>query len=367
MLMVRTPGFVMDRAPHDAVAETVHRAPEVTEFQAQDEVGLGNHRTAAPGVAKRMAVGEIRTAAGIHHRTLQQFGQLDQARHAGRRARQAVGNDHRAFRLDQLLGGFRYRRAVSLREGHARKLGDVQRGAVWNRVFLQLAVHRQQDRRHGRRHGDLVGAHRRLGEMLQRGRLIVPFDEIAHDHRRIDRRVRRFKGKPPNGDVHRVAGDHVDRDLVAEGVVQRHRGMLEPDGALDQHGQGPAFDLGIAMRHRHRDFLMHAAEHFRLLVHAAIDDRFVQAAEGRGGRLRDVIEIETLQHIEHEVGAAGGLLVRIGRRRHGLGGDIGPWRAAAGGRRRGRLRGGGCGRTECCANRRGAPQKVAAADFVCAF
>ena len=38
----------------------------------------------------------------------------------------------------------------------------------------------EQHRRHRRRRGELVGAHRRFGEVLQRGRLIVPFDEIAH-------------------------------------------------------------------------------------------------------------------------------------------------------------------------------------------
>ena len=60
--------------------------------------------------------------------------------------------------------------------------GYVNLALVWNRIFLQLAVHHQEYRHHRRGHRDLVGANGGLGKMWQRGGKIVPL-HIVTDHR----------------------------------------------------------------------------------------------------------------------------------------------------------------------------------------
>ena len=115
----------------------------------------------------------------------------------------------------------------------------------------------QQHRRHRRRHRDLVGAHRGFAEMRAASRRVVPFDEIAHHARRHPapnapiRTPRRALGG-----VDGVADHHEDRHAVASGVVERHRGVLQADRAVRQRQHRLAFDLGIAVRHRDRHFLV---------------------------------------------------------------------------------------------------------------
>src|SRR5262249_32340251 len=69
---------------------------------------------------------------------------------------------------------------IALRRHDRRELRDMQVLTVGNRILLQLGVERKEYRPHRRGRRDLVGAHRRLGEMLERSRLIVPFGEVAH-------------------------------------------------------------------------------------------------------------------------------------------------------------------------------------------
>ena len=71
------------------------------------------------------------------------------------------------------------------------------------------------------------------------------------------------------------------------------------------------------------DILVHAGDDFRFVV-AVIDDGFVQAAVARSAIDRQIFDAERIEDIDHEIAAARGLIHRIGRRRHGLGGDL-PW------------------------------------------
>src|SRR5215469_1334785 len=86
------------------------------------------------------------------------------------------------------------------------------------------------------------------------------------------------------------------------------------------------------------DILVHAGDDFRPVV-AVIDDGFMQAAVARSAIDRQVFDAEGVEHVDHEIAAARGLIDRIGGRRQGLRGDL-PWT------RNGslaRLRGGGDG------------------------
>ena len=347
---------------HDAVAEHMGGAVEVVHLQAQNDIGLAQNGVAAASVIERMPGREIGTPALVDHWALQGLGQFDQPVHAVLCPRKTVGNDHGIFRLDQKVRGFRHGTAVALRQRHTRQRRHGERGAVRDRIFLHLAVERQQYRPHRRRHGDLPGAHGRFREMLQRGGLVVPFQIVACNNRGIDGGMVPFEGEQPLGGVQRIANDHVDGRLVAIGVVQRHGGVLQADRGLRHHRHRLALDLHIAMRHGHGDFLVGATEQFRRLVAAMIDDRLMKAAEGVGRCLGHIFDLQHLQDIDHEVAAAGGLLDRIGRRRQGLRGHVGRRHRTACGRGDGRLGGGGPGRSQRRAGQRSALQKAAAAD-----
>ena len=84
---------------------TFHRSPEIPDFQAQDSVGgIGGSR--ALGLIQRMARGEIHAAVLIDDRGLQRFRELDEVVQTRRRARAAIGDDHRIFGVDQQPRGF---------------------------------------------------------------------------------------------------------------------------------------------------------------------------------------------------------------------------------------------------------------------
>jgi hypothetical protein len=287
-------------------------------LQREDHVGLSDDRAAERHV-ERVPRGEIHSPEVVDNSALQGFGEFDQARHAGRGSGHAIANDHGIFRRHQHLGEFGKRRVVALRRDDPRKPRNTQRVAFRDRVFLQLGIERQHHRRHRRRHRDLVGAHRRLGEMLQRGRLIVPFDEITDHGARIDRRMHPFSAGAALVGLDDIAAHDDDGHPVAPGVVHRHRGVLQANHAVANHGHRLALDLGVALRHMDRDFLVRTGQDFRPGVAAVIDDRFMKPAETRGAIHGEIVDVECLEDIDHEIPATRTLADGVRRRRHGFG------------------------------------------------
>ncbi len=206
----------------------------------------------------------------------------------------------------------------------------------------------------GRRHRDLVGAHHRLGEMLQRHRLVVPLGEVAHQ--RVDvlgRMVGRHAGRPVGG-VEIGAADDDHGNAVAPGIVDRHGRMLQADGAVAQHHQRLAGGLEVAMGHADRRFFVGAGDEFRLLVAAVVDQRLVQGAEARSRVGDDIVDVEGLDHVDHEVRSIGTMGLRQFLRDAGLGRDhagIGPQRGRTPRRRIAGI-GDRCGRGDGCVRRR---------------
>jgi hypothetical protein len=56
------------------------------------------------------------------------------------------------------------------------------------------------------------------------------------------------------------------------------------------------------VRHCDSDFFVQAGQELRLLVAPIIDDGFLQAAKRRAGQRGDVIDVESTQDIDHEIG-----------------------------------------------------------------
>ncbi len=248
--------------------------------------------------------GKIHPPGIVDHRALQRFGKLGEPRHAGRRAGEPITEKNRVLGRHQHSRQLLDRAGIGLRRDHPGDFGNAQRFGVTNWIFLQLGVERDEHRPHRRRRCDLVGAHHRLGEMLQRGRLIVPLDEVAHDRAGIDRGVHPFGAGRALIGLHDIAAEHDHRHAVAPGVVHRHGGVLQADHAMADHGERLALNLGVALPHMHRDLLVRTGEDLGLRVLGVVDDRLMQAAEARGAVHRQIVDVERLEDVDHEVAAA---------------------------------------------------------------
>ena len=162
------------------------------------------------------------------------------------------------------------------------------------RALLHVVVYHQHHRPHGRRHSEFVGPNGGFGEVAQRSGFIVPLDVIADHRRHILSAVVRIDAVCPRAAVHPVADDDVDRHPVGVGVVDRHRGVLQSDDAVQHRHHRLALDLGEAMRHGHRRLFVAAGQQLRHLVAAVVDDGFVQAFEARAWIRSNVLEAERL-------------------------------------------------------------------------
>ena len=232
-------------------------------------------------------------------------------------------------------------RGVLGRDEHLRELGDRTRvGRRWggwrqsrhaqlptigdgDRFLLEGGIRHQHHGpvRRGRRY--LVGAHRRLGEVRERHRRVVPLGVIADHRRGVLHRVRPLHVAAPPRGVEDVADHHVDGHAIGKGVVDRHRRMLQADGAMGHDHHRLALDLGVAVCHRHRRLLVAARQELGLGVAAVVDDGLVQTAE-RGARVGGhILQVERLEDIDHEVRAGAIGVVFLRRRRRGAGFDGG--------------------------------------------
>ena len=313
----------------ELIAIGVERRPVVVHLESEHDVGLPDIPARAAALIERMARRHVEARTRVDHRALQQLGELDQAIVALLRAGIAVGDQHGVLGVDQHPRGFRHRARIALRIGDRRQLGDPELLPFLDRVFLKRAVGDDHHRQSRRRHRDLVGADGRLGEVLQRCGIIVPLRVVADDDGGILRGVIPFDAGTPLLHRHDIADHAIDRHAVAPGVVERHGGVVQADGAVREDAERLLLDLVVAVAHRHRDFLVRAGEEFGIDVAAVIDQRLVQAAEARRGVRRHVLEAEALQAVDHEIAAAppdgqrlergrdGGLRRAVGER-HGV-------------------------------------------------
>ena len=142
----------------------------------------------------------------------------------------------------------------------------------------------EHDRAVRRRHRDLVGAHAGLREVSERHGHVVPLDVIAHHRGGVLHAVGPLDVTPAPAHVEDVAEDDVDGHAVGVGVVDRHRRVLEAHGSVRHHQHRLAGDLGVAVRHGDRRFLVTAGQELGRRVAAVVDQRFVEA---RGTTIRD--------------------------------------------------------------------------------
>ena len=175
--------------------------------------------------------------------------------------------------------------------------------------FLQRGVVAHVDRALRLGHHDRVGARKALRHAVDRGRLVVPLGVVAHRVALHQRGVGPVDVRAALGFVHRAGGAHdEDRHPVEIGVVDRHAGVQQADQVVQDHGGRLAGRLGVAVGDLHRDFLV-VAEHHRRLVVAVVDERVVQAAEARAWIERDEREAVALDHVDDDVGLPAGVVL----------------------------------------------------------
>ena len=198
----------------------------------------------ALALVQRMARREVHAAALVDRRRLQRLRELDRAgvMPFGVRARRsATSTGFSARRASARLPRPRPTRPAAA-TGSVSFGNRSRRSLLLDRVLLQIAVEHEHDRRHRRRERDLVRAHGRFGEVRERPRACRPTSCSRAPSRRRPARRGTTRRAAANRGVAVVADDQVDRHAVAPGVVERHRGVLQADGAVRHHGERLALD-----------------------------------------------------------------------------------------------------------------------------
>jgi hypothetical protein len=79
--------------------------------------------------------------------------------------------------------------------------------------------------------------------------------------------------------------------------------VLEADDVVHDGGHRRALGLGVAVGQGDGDLLVGGEDQLGGTVAAVVDQRIVQAAIGRAGIERDVLDADGAQEVDHEIGA----------------------------------------------------------------
>ena len=226
-----------------------------------------------------MGLREIHSAPHINDPRLQCFGQLHQQPDTTLGARRTIDDNHRILRVGEETGRLLHCASLALRRRSRRIAWNIEFLAIvvdW--LLLETGVKRDHDWAVRRGHGDLVSAHERLREVLQRNRRVVPLGEVADQRVNVLRGVKGRHARRPMGSIKVVAAHNDNRHAVAPRIVDSHRGVLEADRPVAQRHQRLAGDLEVAVGHADSGLLVRASEELRHLVAAVVDQRLVDAA-----------------------------------------------------------------------------------------
>ena len=193
MLISLVPGFIRCWLKPMAVARRCRRSwfttrPEVGQLHADDDVGIGDRGRSG---AEMMRLREVHPLADVDDAGLQRLGKLHEQPHAvlgARRAARPRSPDSAPRRGAWRLPSPRPSRRPAARSACISGCRASRRCGP-DRLLLQAGVERDHDRAVGRGHRDLVGAHDRLREVLQRHRRVVPLGEVANQRVDVLRRV----------------------------------------------------------------------------------------------------------------------------------------------------------------------------------
>ena len=278
-----------------------------------------------------MPIGNVHAFSPVVDGGLQDLRQFRDQLHAVGSSRGPAAVDSRTLRGNQHFGGFPDRTDVTAwRRGH----GEFRDTKVLMgiRILLQSCIADDGNRSHGRSHHDLVSPHGVGRKRLERSWIVVPFCKVTNHGAHVLRAVVPVDAAGTHCRVHVVSDDQEDRHAIRVGIVDRHRSMLQADGAVEQCHHRLAFDLGVSVGHCNRRFLVATGEQFGLGIVSVVDDGLVQAFKTGSGIGGDVFQVQRLEHVHHKVGAG----IFDNPRVHGGGGrsDLGRQLCIAGHERR---------------------------------
>ena len=276
----------------------VEAAEEAVLVQAEDDV----RRAHVAAAAQWMLIGDGAPAA--LHRGLERLRQLHQQPHAVLVAGDAAGEDERALRGHEHLCRFGHSSGIARRRRREGQLRNAELRAVGDRVLLQRRVHDQHHRAARLGHRELVGPHRRLGEVLQRAGRVVPLQHVADHVRGVLHRVRApVERRPPRFTVEDVGAQEIGGRAARERAEDPHHGVLQARWRERDHRHRLAGHRVVAVGDVHRRLFVRARQPLGRFVAAVVDEGFVETAEARARVGDDVLEVQRLQHVHHEVGA----------------------------------------------------------------
>ena len=316
-----TEGVVVERDRDDAgalVQQTdlpraaigvAQRAQKAGDLEGEHHVGLAHDLVAGAGHVERVAGGHarppLRLAGQVDQRGAEPLGQARERRRDRRPSPERLRHDEREARLDQQLRRLLQRAGVGVRRRRRREARHVRDGdAALEWLLLQPSVQAHVDRPRRRGLGDAPRAQEGFRNRGDAGRLVVELHVVADLRPLHERGVDPVDPRPAAGGVHRPAGaQHQDRRAIAERVEDRHAGVLEPDDVVHHLRHRPALGLRVAVGQADGDLLVGGEHELRRPVAAVVHERVVQAAKGRAGVQRHVLDADRPQEVHDEIRA----------------------------------------------------------------
>ncbi len=152
----------------------------VARVEAQDEIRVAEHLLGVAHV-ERVPRREVQAAVDVVDRDACGLGQLHERMEAVGLAADVFGDDHRLPGGGDELGGFDQRPRIGRdARGHPGDAWRRQRHLAVERLLLQPGVVAHVDRSPRLGHHHRVGARERLGDAVDRVRLVVPLRVGAH-------------------------------------------------------------------------------------------------------------------------------------------------------------------------------------------
>ena len=183
-----------------------------------------------------------------------------------------VGDDRYSIGGGQSVGRFCQRGRIRGRRcGNVYRAGGRHFDVMIELGLLQASVVAHVDRSLARAHHDRVGARESAGYAVDRGRLIIPLDEIADYFALAIGRVDPVDERTALRLSHRPGGaDDKDRRAIEIGVIDTHGRVQQTDEIVHDGDHRFALDASVAVGDLHGDLFVLAEQHRRIVL-AVID------------------------------------------------------------------------------------------------
>ena len=249
-----------------------------------------------------MLTRKVEARIAVPHRRAQSLRQLHHMVPAVGRAGGEVRHDDRAFGRGQGVGRlFQRRRVRHHRRGHVHVVLRRHHYVVVQGRLLQAGVVAHVDGSLLAAHHHRIGPGKRARHGVDGGGLGVPLDVVADGLALDAGRMDPVNERTPLGFFHGAGGPHDENGRPVEiGVVDAHGSVQQPYQVMDNGDHRLAAGAGVAMSDLHRDLLVVAQHHGRVVL-AVVHQRVVESPVAGAGIQGDVLEPVALDHVHDDV------------------------------------------------------------------